>query len=86
MATPSISILDKKLRAIIALATVTILPLGVLFGKVHMAGGMLIHEASVLIVILNGMRLLRVEPHGIRDARKVLNPRPVSRYIPDRSV
>lgn len=29
-------------------------------GKVHMAGGMLIHEASVLIVILNGLRLLRV--------------------------
>jgi len=43
----------------IALGTVTVLLLGVLFGKVHMAGGMLIHEASVLIVILNGMRLLR---------------------------
>jgi Cd2+/Zn2+-exporting ATPase len=28
-------------------------------GEVHMAGGMLIHEASVLVVILNGMRLLR---------------------------
>jgi Zn2+/Cd2+-exporting ATPase len=44
----------------IALATVSVLLLGVLFGRVHMAGGMLIHEASVLIVILNGMRLLRV--------------------------
>jgi Zn2+/Cd2+-exporting ATPase len=44
----------------IALGTVSVLLLGVLFGKVHMAGGMLIHEASVLIVILNGMRLLRV--------------------------
>jgi Zn2+/Cd2+-exporting ATPase len=44
----------------IALATVTVLLLGVLFGRVHMAGGMLIHEASVLIVILNGMRLLRL--------------------------
>jgi Zn2+/Cd2+-exporting ATPase len=44
----------------IALATVSVLLLGVLFGKVHMAGGMLIHEASVLIVILNGMRLLRI--------------------------
>ncbi|MHB8133600.1 MAG: heavy metal translocating P-type ATPase [Anaerolineaceae bacterium] len=43
----------------IALLTVTILLLGVIFGKVHMAGGMLIHEASVLVVILNGMRLLR---------------------------
>jgi Cd2+/Zn2+-exporting ATPase len=46
-------------NVVIALATVTVLLLGVLFGRVHMAGGMLIHEASVLIVILNGMRLLR---------------------------
>jgi Cd2+/Zn2+-exporting ATPase len=43
----------------IALATVSALLIGVLLGEVHMAGGMLIHEASVLIVILNGMRLLR---------------------------
>jgi Cd2+/Zn2+-exporting ATPase len=43
----------------IALLTVTGLLLGVLLGEVHMAGGMLIHEASVLVVILNGMRLLR---------------------------
>jgi Cd2+/Zn2+-exporting ATPase len=48
-----------RLNVIIALATVSILLLGVLLGKVHMAGGMLVHEASVLIVILNGMRLLR---------------------------
>jgi Cd2+/Zn2+-exporting ATPase len=42
-----------------ALVTVTALLIGVLLGDIHMAGGMLIHEASVLIVILNGMRLLR---------------------------
>lgn len=48
----------------IALTTVSMLLLGVLFGKVHMAGGMLIHEASVLIVIVNGMRLLREQPYG----------------------
>ncbi|HZD56759.1 MAG TPA: HAD-IC family P-type ATPase, partial [Anaerolineales bacterium] len=42
-----------------ALVTVTALLIGVLLGEIHMAGGMLIHEASVLIVILNGMRLLR---------------------------
>ncbi|OJX43860.1 MAG: copper-translocating P-type ATPase [Chloroflexi bacterium 44-23] len=46
-------------NVLIALFTVSILLLGVLFSKVNMAGGMLIHEASVLIVILNGMRLLR---------------------------
>jgi Zn2+/Cd2+-exporting ATPase len=43
----------------IALATVGILLPGVLLGEVHMAGGMLVHQASVLVVILNGMRLLR---------------------------
>ncbi|MBE2221976.1 MAG: cation-translocating P-type ATPase [Anaerolineae bacterium] len=46
-------------NVIIALVTVALLLAGVLLGKVHMAGGMLIHEASVMIVILNGMRLLR---------------------------
>jgi Cd2+/Zn2+-exporting ATPase len=43
----------------IALVTVAALLVGVLIGEVHMAEGMLVHEASVLIVILNGMRLLR---------------------------
>lgn len=46
-------------NVIIALATVSLLLAGVLLGEVHMAGGMLIHEASVLVVVLNGMRLLR---------------------------
>lgn len=46
-------------NVIIALTTVAGLLLGVILGEVHMAGGMLIHEASVLIVILNGMRLMR---------------------------
>jgi Cd2+/Zn2+-exporting ATPase len=53
----------------IALATVTVLLLGVLFGRVHMAGGMLIHEASVLVVILNGMRLLRAKPARKRETQ-----------------
>ena len=46
-------------NVIVSLVTVTGLLLGVILGAVHMSGGMLIHEASVLIVILNGMRLLR---------------------------
>jgi Zn2+/Cd2+-exporting ATPase len=45
----------------IALATVSFLLAGVLLGKVHMAGGMLVHQVSVLVVILNGMRLLRLK-------------------------
>ena len=42
-----------------AMLTVTVLLVGVLLREVHMASGMLIHELSVLLVILNGMRLLR---------------------------
>jgi Cd2+/Zn2+-exporting ATPase len=44
---------------VIALATVGLLLAGVLIGEVNMAGGMLVHETSVLLVIANGMRLLR---------------------------
>lgn len=43
----------------IALITVSLLLLGVLLGGVTMSIGMLVHEASVLIVIINAMRLLR---------------------------
>jgi Cd2+/Zn2+-exporting ATPase len=46
-------------NVVIALVTVFGLLAGVLLGEIHMAGGMFIHELSVLIVILNGMRLLR---------------------------
>ncbi len=45
---------------LVALVTVTGLLIGVIAGEVHMSGGMLVHEASVLLVILNGMRLLRL--------------------------
>jgi Zn2+/Cd2+-exporting ATPase len=43
----------------IALVTVAVLLAGVLAREVHMAGGMLVHQGSVLLVILNAMRLLR---------------------------
>lgn len=46
-------------NVVVALVTVAALLLGVLMGEVHMAGGMLVHQASVLLVIINGMRLLR---------------------------
>lgn len=44
---------------LIAVGTVIVLLAGVLMGEVNMAGGMLVHEASVMIVILNAMRLMR---------------------------
>ncbi|MHB0967714.1 MAG: heavy metal translocating P-type ATPase, partial [Bellilinea sp.] len=46
-------------NVIIALLTVSGLLTGVLLGSVHMAGGMLVHQLSVLVVIANGMRLLK---------------------------
>ncbi len=44
---------------VLAMATVSFLLAGVLLGEVRMASGMLIHEGSVFLVILNAMRLLR---------------------------
>ncbi|QGG96967.1 heavy metal translocating P-type ATPase [Actinomarinicola tropica] len=43
----------------IALFTVTSLLVGVLLGEVMMAAGMLVHQVSVVAVVLNAVRLLR---------------------------
>jgi Cd2+/Zn2+-exporting ATPase len=49
---------NMRQNIVIAVVTVVLL-LGVLLGGVTMSIGMLVHEASVLIVIVNAMRLLR---------------------------
>jgi len=51
----------RNVRQNVAIALITVFGLlaGVLLGEIHMAGGMFIHELSVLIVILNGMRLFQ---------------------------
>lgn len=46
-------------NVIFAVATVLLLLAGVIFEVVNLGSGMAIHEASVLLVTLNGMRLLR---------------------------
>lgn len=48
----------------IALATVVALLIGVFAGGVTMSVGMLVHEGSVLVVILNAMRLMRNDQHA----------------------
>ena len=48
-----------RVNIFIALATVLVLLLGVFLGGVTMAVGMLVHEASVLLVIVIAMTLLR---------------------------
>lgn len=50
---------NMKQNTSFAVGVVFILLIGVLAGSVHLASGMFIHEASVLLVILNGMRLIR---------------------------
>ena len=51
---------NMRQNLVIAVLTVIGLLIGVYTGTIHMAGGMLVHQLSVLVVILNGMRLLRV--------------------------
>ena len=51
---------NMKQNIIIALGVVAILLISVLFSSwMNMSIGMLVHEGSILVVILNGMRLLR---------------------------
>lgn len=53
------TIKNMKQNIFLAVGTVFLLLIGVMIGKVHLATGMFIHEASVLIVILNAMRLIK---------------------------
>ena len=52
------TIRNMKQNTFFAVGIVAVLLAGVLMGSVHLASGMFIHEASVLIVILNAMRLM----------------------------
>lgn len=45
----------------IAIATVAFLLIGLIFGYIYMASGMFVHEASILVVILNAMRLINFQ-------------------------
>lgn len=49
--------------------TVALLLIGLFAGFVHMSLGMLIHEASILAVIFNAMRLL-IPPGAEKERRK----------------
>ncbi|WP_217587285.1 heavy metal translocating P-type ATPase [Lentibacillus saliphilus] len=53
---------NMKQNMFLSVGTVGLLLVGVLLGHVFLASGMLIHELSVLIVILNAIRLVRYQP------------------------
>src|SRR3954468_15530397 len=58
------TIRNMKQNTFFAVGIVFVLLTGVLAGSVHLAYGMFIHEASVLLVILNAMRLIRFNPES----------------------
>ena len=61
---------------LLAVATVVLLLAGVIAGGVTMAVGMLVHQASVLLVIVNAMRLLRRRARASREVPPA--PRPTA--------
>ena len=52
------TVLNMKENIAIAIGTVLFLLIGLIFGYVYMASGMFFHELSILVVVINGMRLL----------------------------
>ena len=56
------TIRNMKQNMFLAIGTVVVLLIGVLTKNVNLASGMLIHELSVLLVILNAIRLVRYKP------------------------
>lgn len=60
---------NMKQNTYFSIATVALLLVGVLTGNIHLASGMLIHEISVLAVILNAMRLVHYPKLGINLKR-----------------
>ena len=55
------TILNMSENIVMALLIVLLLFIGLFAGYVEMASGMFIHEFSILIVILNGMRLIKFQ-------------------------
>lgn len=51
--------LNMKQNTIFAVSTVLLLLIGVLFGKIFLSSGMLIHELSIILVVLNALRLVK---------------------------
>lgn len=52
---------NMRQNILIAVSVVFFLLLGLILGGVTMASGMFVHEASILVVILNAMRLLKFQ-------------------------
>ncbi|GEO70174.1 heavy metal translocating P-type ATPase [Levilactobacillus acidifarinae] len=53
---------NTKQNITIAILTVVFLLIGLVYGYIYMASGMFVHEASILVVIFNAMRLIGYHP------------------------
>ncbi|WP_291290781.1 heavy metal translocating P-type ATPase [Enterococcus sp.] len=64
----------KKMKEniLIALGTVLFLLVGLVFGFIYMASGMFFHELSILLVVLNAMRLLAKSNKAKLDTNQFL--------------
>ncbi|MDQ7918014.1 cation-translocating P-type ATPase [Mesonia sp. MT50] len=60
------TIRNMKQNTYFSLITVALLLVGVLTDKIHLASGMLIHEISVILVIVNAVRLVRFPKYQLR--------------------
>ncbi|AMV61200.1 putative cadmium-transporting ATPase [Pediococcus damnosus] len=56
------TVANTRQNIVIAIGTVVFLLIGLIFGYIYMASGMFVHEASILVVIFNAMRLIRYQP------------------------
>lgn len=68
---------NMKENITLAVGTVIFLLVGLIFGYIYMASGMLVHELSILVVILNGMRLLpfkvgKLDNYQVLKSKEVL--------------
>lgn len=70
---------NMKQNIVIALGVVVLLLTGLIFSDlVSMSVGMLVHEGSILVVILNGMRLLAYKGRPEKKGNPCLNKSPKS--------
>jgi len=59
---------NTKQNITIAILTVAFLLIGLVYGYIYMASGMFVHEASILVVIFNAMRLIGYKPRVAKTA------------------
>jgi len=71
------TVANMKQNTAIAVGTVFLLLTGVLAGTIHLASGMFIHEASILVVILNAMRLIRFRNKKVSVDEEQVQPKTV---------